>query len=482
MKSFFTALILLTALFCLAIGFDLSPFLRGPAPYFPDWRWAYYFVNTIGKLWVPFLIIVAILTFFLFSEKKKQFVESHSKRFFLLLIILNFAFQFGVLFFSRSGIPVLVNRIISPDLNGYFTTALGVKDIPEFLKHFDTNVLFFANHAQGHPPGAVFFFSLLIMVFSWIPVLGKIALHFTPTHGDVLAVWNTLAPTERASALFSGFFIPFLSTLTVIPLYYCAKLLYGVKAAIRTVFLYIFLPNVVLFIPINDVFLPFFTALTLLFLLKGIFSDRTRWFFWAGIVFSMGLFFSLSLLPLAFAYLLLFVLYGRKQKKLFTWNYLLSGCLFLVGISTLPIALFVFFQFNAIEVARTLMHGLPESRAYSTWVFYNLYDFLIFSGIPVAIIFLTLVGKFVKNFLFYRSARVSIIFFSFMSMLLVLDISGSVRGEVGRIWLPFMPFMAIIAAQFLTSQKNFTTKMFAVLLLLQAAQILVMQEFWVMLY
>ncbi len=42
----------------------------------------------------------------------------------------------------------------------------------------------------------------------------------------------------------------------------------------------------------------------------------------------------------------------------------------------------------------------------------------------------------------------------FWGLLLVLWISGSVRGEVGRIWLLFMPFACLFAAQGITALRG----------------------------
>jgi hypothetical protein len=70
----------------------------------------------------------------------------------------------------------------------------------------------------------------------------------------------------------------------------------------------------------------------------------------------------------------------------------------------------------------------------------------------------------------------------FIGMLLLLDISGTVRGEVARIWIPFYPFLVIILASFVTKQIKLGKKLFVWLLCWQFIQILVMQEFWVMLW
>jgi hypothetical protein len=67
-------------------------------------------------------------------------------------------------------------------------------------------------------------------------------------------------------------------------------------------------------------------------------------------------------------------------------------------------------------------------------------------------------------------------------MVLLLDLSGSVRGEVARIWIPFYPFFVIILAVFLSKQLKLKKNLFVFLLVLQFLQVLFMQEFWVMLW
>jgi hypothetical protein len=67
-------------------------------------------------------------------------------------------------------------------------------------------------------------------------------------------------------------------------------------------------------------------------------------------------------------------------------------------------------------------------------------------------------------------------------MILIVNFSGSVRGETGRLWTPYIPFMVLIVSGFLTNKLKLSTKLFAVILVLQIVQILVMQEFWVMLW
>lgn len=474
------AICLLTVTFCVAIGFDITPYLRGPAPYPPDWRWEYYFVNTFSKIWLPLVIIFIICLLWrkssLFIKKKRE------KQLLILLVVLSFLFQLAVLYYSRSGVTVLLHRIINPDMNGYFTAAVSLRDIPRFLAGFNEAVLQLPMHAQGHPPGAILFFWVINKAVSFFPVIESFTQNLTPTHQDVGIIWNTLLPYQRFSAILSGLLIPFLSTMVLIPLYYLGRRLYNEEIAIRAVFLYIFIPSLVLFIPINDVFLPLFTISSFYLFFRGLYANNKYSLFIAGSIFSLGLFFSLSLLPILLLFFIFFILYFLKQKKLIVQRFTIDGTVFASGLLILPILFFALFTFNFVEVSKTLMSGLPQSRQYGVWVFYNLYDFFIFSGIPILSMYCIMFWNTIKTIKAPIIKNMDHLFVAFTFMLFLLNFSGFVRGEVARIWIPFMPFLVLIVSNFSRTILRFSKDKFLLILVLQAIQILAMQEFWVTLW
>ena len=124
-----------------------------------------------------------------------------------------------------------------------------------------------------------------------------------------------------------------------------------------------------------------------LFFLLGITKEKNYFLLIAGAIFSVGLFFSLSLLPLLFIFLVFLLL-----QKIYFQTKFLHGIAFSIGLFSLPTLLYIIFGYNTIEVSKTLMSGLPEQREYFVWLFYNLYDFFIFSGIPMLLIFILLTG------------------------------------------------------------------------------------------
>lgn len=488
-----------TLLFCLAIGFDISPFLRGPSPYPPEWRWPYFFVNTLNQIYPTLIITGFAIILFNFIEKKELFVKKHRRLFLLTVMILGYLFQLSILYFSRSGIGVLIHRIINPQLNGYFTASLTIHDFASFLRNYNNQVMHFIYHAKAHPPGAILLFYIINQFANLIPAVSKIANHFSPSHADVRQTWNMLLPNQKTGAVFAGFFIPFLSMLSIIPLYYSVLLISSERAAARSVFLFLFIPSLVFFIPINDAFLHIFSISSFYFFLKGLFNKSRSNYFLSGTILFLGVFFNLSLLPIVVflvLYFLFFIYLRSSQRKDATGNTqrqkiladmlqaMSRGLFFLCGFLSIPAFLFFVFQFNFIQVTQTIMAHVPDihTRSYRIWIFYNLYDFFVFSGIPTTLIFFLAI----KNYFLFLSNKqlklLPILSISFTLMLLILNFSGSVRGETGRLWSVYMPFMTLIAAAFLTDELRLPTKYFAVFLLLQVLQIVVMQEFWVMLW
>lgn len=396
-----------TLVFCFAIGFDINPYLRGPSYYPPEWRWSYFFVNTLSRIYLPLLCTLFTIWLFLKTKNKPHL---------FLLVLLSFFFQLSLLFFSRSGIAVLLHRIINPELNGYFTAALPIQNIFDFLKNYNHDILQFVYHAKAHPPGAILLFYFIKQLLAPFSFFTDFANHLSPAHADVRQTWSALVPLAKTTALFSSFVIPFLAALSLIPLYYSAKILYGEKAAMRSIFLSIFIPSLVFFIPINDAFLHLFSTTAFFFFLKGLQKNNLLSFFFSAVVLFIGVFFNLSLLPILILFFVFALFYLHKNgSKLH--SYFKDGLAFSSGFLLSGLFLFFFFQFNFIQVIATIMKYVPHihTRSYGIWIFYNLYDFLIFCGIPVSIIFLTQLKQSVLRVLKKQWKKIDPLFIAFFA-------------------------------------------------------------------
>ena len=186
------------------------------------------------------VIISIILSIAYYFEKRK--VKLNQWILLVSLVLLTYFFQLSILYFSRSGIAVLIHRIINPDLNGYFTEAIKIKNLGGFLADYQKNVLGFSMHATGHPPGGIIFFWFIEKIVNVISSLKTLVINLAPKHPDVQIIWNNLTLSQRSTAVFSAFFIPFLGSLNIIPLFYLAKKLFDEKTALRSVLLAVFIP------------------------------------------------------------------------------------------------------------------------------------------------------------------------------------------------------------------------------------------------
>ncbi|MBI4097703.1 MAG: hypothetical protein HY426_01570 [Candidatus Levybacteria bacterium] len=118
----------------LAISVNISPYLLGPGPYPPDWRWTYQFSSTLERIWFPAIVIIIILALAYKTEKTNESKIKKNQRLILsALIFLAFLLQISLLFYSRAGLGVMIHRIINPLISGYFSVSLDVQNILQFL-------------------------------------------------------------------------------------------------------------------------------------------------------------------------------------------------------------------------------------------------------------------------------------------------------------------------------------------------------------
>lgn len=84
------------------------------------------------------------------------------------------------------------------------------------------------------------------------------------------------------------------------------------------------------------------------------------------------------------------------------------------------------------------------ARTYSLWLRWDLYDFALLLGAPLAV--LAVLGTVASRRRPRPGSGIAPLLLAAAALLGVVWISGSVRGEVGRIWLAWMPFACAAAA------------------------------------
>ena len=473
--SFLFIIALISLIFLVLIAFDFSPYLRGPAPYPPDWRWPYEFSNTLDRIWFPVGIIASILLVFRRSERSKKPSNYIAL---MLFVVLGFLLQISLLYYSRSGIEVLVHRTMNPMINGYFTVSTQISSVGEFIRNFNQGIYDYPMYARFHPPGGILFYYFLEFILKPFSSLFTNTLSIAPSHSDVATLWKGLDYFQRLNALLSGFVIGIIASLAIVPIYLSSKILYGEKVAIRSAVLFLFVPSVLLFVPLIDILMPLFTSISLYLFLKGNITKSYLYYFLSGFTLFLGAFFTLTFIPFLFFFFLILLIKFTQDKKelLLAIKYYL---IFLLG--------FAFFQFvllfaglNLLETFQKIMiyhEAAQAGRGHLIWYFYNIYDFILFAGIPIGVIFVYMTLELFKKVRKNKNIKKNdVIFLSFFITLISVNFSGAVRAETARIWIPFIPLLIIVVANFVTFKLKFTSRQFTLLLLLQAIQVLIFQS------
>jgi hypothetical protein len=139
--------------------------------------------------------------------------------------------------------------------------------------------------------------------------------------------------------------------------------------------------------------------------------------------------------------------------------------------------------FRECTAAAQRIQVLVFGRRYSTWVGWNLWDFALFLGPPLALAWLAAIPGEVR--LLRRAGKrrqpstVAIrehdcsptipYALVLLFVLLALDLSGRILGETGRIWMFLMPLAVVaVAVRLEQSDRGFLTLASAQLLVLLA--------------
>ncbi|MBM4049980.1 MAG: hypothetical protein FJ279_33200 [Planctomycetes bacterium] len=142
------------------------------------------------------------------------------------------------------------------------------------------------------------------------------------------------------------------------------------------------------------------------------------------------------------------------------WLWPLKVCGVLVLGLVIPLALFQLLTgFDVPRVFLKLLSIASQSvrdqydrrvavMTYSKWIWWNLADVVVFVGLPAALLYLKGWFRLARQLLATRAAPPEAIFhIAFLLTLLILNFSGVTLGEVARLWIMYMPFLLLLAAQ-----------------------------------
>lgn len=340
--------------------------------------------------------------------------------------------------------------------NGYFVAALEVDDVGWFLAGYDELQRRDTGKLSTHPPGAVMVYWLALRAYrlpgaqavsTWL--IRKCAGGTADVRLEIAAYPNvppSLTTQDMPAALWSALFISLLAATAVVPTYLLGAADGDRRAGVLAAALLALMPNVVLYRLSLDGLLMALGAWSLVGLVWAARDARRGWL-WAlaaGVALGLAGFVSLGAAPMAglgLAYLLLTLRSGELSpaRAAGLLLCLAAGALLVLGAAALGgLAVWTVFR-QALELHRHGGGGIGY-REYLPWLLFNLVDYAAFVGLPVCLI----AGDGIaRGGLASTAGRLG---WALAAVLLLLDLSGTVRAETERLWLFMNPLLAASAA------------------------------------
>jgi len=217
------------------------------------------------------------------------------------------------------------------------------------------------------------------------------------------------------------------------------------------------LPSMLLHFPLLDELIALLGALMMAALVMAL--RRPTMAVVAGLIGAAALFVSLgalALVALGGTFLLLYVVKRGGDQTGPGWALAAFAGGIVLGVAA--------WQAIGVDVAGVFFQGLTAhasitgraySRTYAVWVWLNLIEFAIFLGLPLAAATVAAMPRVLRDLRLSSGATLPVdLGAAALMVILVLDFSGAVRGETGRLWLFFAPYLAAAAGPKLVAEDG----------------------------
>ena len=315
-------------------------------------------------------------------------------------------------------------------------------------------------HVATHPPGAVLFYRAAIDILRAMPRVERwLARYIECTTGYSLRAVEAFAHRFPNAALLPRRAVVYavwcawlagaLGALAAAPVYLLGARLCGREVGIAAAGIYALVPSQALYFPELDPLLALFAACALAVFVAGV--QRRAWALYAaaGAILGLGLFVSFGLLPV-FAVAAIYALLcawatgerraWREAGASIAWlaGAALAVQLLLAGVfRTQPLAILAFGLGTHRHIAEAF------HRQYLPWLGANIVEFGLFFGWPLFALLLWRLVALGGERPGALQNKANALGLAALATLALVDVSGTVRGETGRIWLFFMPPLVV---------------------------------------
>lgn len=343
--------------------------------------------------------------------------------------------------------------------NGYFWKAVQIGEVGGFLRDYHTIQGADPMKLGTHPPGAVLVYWLPLQIYWHVPLLQPLCewLFGIFSRGDTVGVYLAAmeppnVPRELGVAMipptiFCVLFVAALGASAVIPTWFLGASAGDSRTGVLAALLLALMPNSLFYYLSLDIVLMALIAWSLAGVVYATRGDRLLRLpaFGAGVALGLALLISLGAaagVALALGYLAVCAWRDpARRKPAVAAAALLAAGLALLLLGSALTGLKTWTVYTQALVAHREGGGGIGHRAYLPWLAFNLIDYIALAGIPVVWVAVEAVAR---GELPSGSARC--LGLAFLAVMLVLNVSGTVKGETERIWIFFNPLLAASAA------------------------------------
>lgn len=419
------------------------PSANGPA----EWQWPYRPPGLSGAGMALAAALMIPLVYWASHDRRVDWRWSLP-----LLAILGWVLLLNLAQAQPGGFRRIFDSLASRHTFGYVFDAGLAPDTRALLADWPAASDGLNQHSRTHPPGPLLAVRALDRLGRRLPAdpqgergLMSYAAESLEREAGRAALRSRKAPQvlpAPGTLVLLAFLLPLLSSLVAWPIHRLAVAL-GMEpgAALLAAALWLTVPARAVFTPSLDQALPLLAVGAAWMAVSG-----GRWrALLAGALLALSVFFSYGYLAVA----PLVGLLALMPKESPTWIRNLDwrrGLLLAAGFLLPWIVLALLTGYDPVASFRAAMDQhrsiAVASRSYGTWLVWNPYDFLLLLGpavlIPAAASLIRRGGG--------ERPALRVLAWGWWALLLVLILSGTVRGEVGRIWLFLMPFACALAA------------------------------------
>ncbi len=431
----------LTAVLAFLIFFDLWPFLRGDF----GWRWPH--EPATAHSWLVLLSGAGLLAVY---GAGAWFLRQRATWLYLGWVVLGTAvITTHFLWLYGHPLDILYRRTVSTLVTGGYMTAAeqihSFDDLRAWPQMMASGALGEHTHISISPPGWPALYWGLTQLLAQFPALSEAAsLWLRPWLCDYGFVMGH-TPAAITSA-WLGILSPLWGALTAVPLYLLGRDLRDKQLGRVAAAGWVLVPALSLFMGTLNTPYPFMALLCLWLLLKGLQREGRAswgWLAGAGLSTAVVLTFNFALAPLmlwsGWLALLFWWLHPTTDTRAYWTRPFVLGGIYGAGLLMGMGLYWLTTGHHLLSLLPIAMDThLTLDRPYWPWVWLHSWDVVLFGGLPIFLYFLygawRLPDKATRAFAL-----------ALLLTLVTLVLSGTARGETGRVWLFFMPGILLVA-------------------------------------